>query len=360
MSYERDNIRRMRGYTWGEQPTDSRTIKLNTNENPYPPSPRVQQALSAFPADSLRTYPKPTADPLRDTLAELHGLERGNVLLTHGGDEALRLAVTTFVDPGACFGMSDPSYSLYPVLAEVQDARIVTVALTEDWALPDDLAAQLNAAGVRLTCLVNPHAPSGRLTPAERLLELAVALDGVLLVDEAYADFVDPGHGYDLAARVATLPNLLVLRTFSKGYSLAGLRLGYLLGAPELIDPMLGKTRDSYNVDAISQALGAAAISDREYAEDTWRRVREARRALQHGLSQAGIRSWPSESNFVLARIPDGARMDAAALYARLKERGILVRYFTFPRLTDCLRISVGTPEQNQRLIDAIGEALHD
>jgi histidinol-phosphate aminotransferase len=220
MSYERDNIQRMGGYTWGEQPDDARTIKLNTNENPYPPSPRVREALQAFDVDLLRTYPRPTADPLRERIAHLHGLQREHVLITHGGDEALRLAMTTFVDPGAVFGMADPSYSLYPVLADVQDARVTGVPLDGDWGLPDDTADRLNAAGARLTCLVNPHAPSGTLIGADRLCAIARALDGVLLVDEAYVDFVDPDHGYDLAARVRDVPNLLVLRTFSKGYSL--------------------------------------------------------------------------------------------------------------------------------------------
>jgi histidinol-phosphate aminotransferase len=359
VSYERDNVRRMRGYTSGEQPDDGDTIKLNTNENPYPPSPKVAEALAGFGTDVLRTYPQPTADPLRDALAALHGLERDHVLVTHGGDEGLRLAMTTFVDPGATFAMAEPSYSLYPVLAAVQDARIFELPLGEDWRLPPDAAAQLNDAGARLTCLVNPHAPSGTLVPAAELAELAARLDGVLLVDEAYVDFVDPELGYDLTQAVRERPNLLLLRTFSKGYSLAGLRLGYLLGHPGLIEPMLTKTRDSYNVDAISQALGEAAVADQAYAADTWREVRRARKGLADGLGQLGIACWPSQSNFLLARIPAGARLDAAALQRHLKSRGILVRYFDAPRLANCLRISVGTPAQNQRLIDALGAALH-
>ena len=173
MSYERDNIRRMRGYTWGEQPEDADTIKLNTNENPYPPSPRVQQALDGLRTEVLRTYPQPTAEPLRRRLADLHGLAPEHVLVTHGGDEGLRLAMTTFVDPGATFAMADPSYSLYPVLAAVQDARVFTVPLDEAWRLPGDAAERLNGAGARLTCVVNPHAPSGVLTPADDIERLA-------------------------------------------------------------------------------------------------------------------------------------------------------------------------------------------
>ncbi|MEZ5558888.1 MAG: histidinol-phosphate transaminase [Pseudomonadales bacterium] len=358
MSYERENIHRMAGYQWGEQPQDRTTIKLNTNENPYPPSAQVQQALRSFDTAVLRTYPQPTADPLRERLAELHGVARDNLVVTHGGDEGLRLAMTTFVDPGTAFGMADPSYSLYPVLAEVQDARIVTVPLDGDWQPPADFAARLNAAGARLACVVNPHAPSGTLLPAARIAAWAAEFEGVLLVDEAYADFVSPDAHYDLAPLIGAHPNLLVLRTFSKGYSLAGLRLGYLMGDAALIDPLLRKTRDSYNIDAISQALGEAAIDDRAYAADTWARVRAARASLVAGLRGLGLSSPESQTNFVLAQVPTGANMDAAALYHALKQRGILVRYFDAPRLRDRLRITVGTPEQNQALLDALAALL--
>jgi len=360
MSYERDNIRRMAGYTWGEQPEDARTIKLNTNENPYPPAAGVRAALTNFDVAALRTYPQPTADPLRDRLAAMHGIGREEIIMTHGGDEALRLAMTTFVDPGAAFGMADPSYSLYPVLADIQDARVVAVPLASDWRLPADFASQLNAAGVKLTCVVNPHAPSGLLLDRATVAELAVNLDGVLLVDEAYVDFVDPAHGHDLVPLIREFDNLLLLRTFSKGYSLAGLRLGYLLGSSALIKTLITKTRDSYNIDAISQALGAAAVAERSYAAETWRRVRDDRERLRQGLAGLGLRAAPSETNFLLARVPTSSKLDAAALYSALKARGVLVRYFSAPRLTDCLRITVGTPEQNRQLLEELQRLLAD
>jgi histidinol-phosphate aminotransferase len=358
MTYERDNIHRMAGYQWGEQPRDGRTIKLNTNENPYPPAPAVQAALASFDVAALRTYPQPTADPLRERLAALHGVDRDQIIVTHGGDEALRLVMTTFVDPGAAFGMAEPSYSLYPVLAEIQDARTIAVPLAADWTLPVDFAETLNAAGVRLTCVVNPHAPSGVLLDAASIADLTERLDGVLLVDEAYVDFVDPDRGHDLASLTRTFDNLLLLRTFSKGYSLAGLRLGYLIGAPGLIEPLVTKTRDSYNIDAISQVLGEAAIVHRAYAAETWRRVREDREQLCQGLIQLGMDAPPSQTNFVLARVPAGARLDAAGLQTALKARGILVRYFAVAGLDDRLRITVGTPEQNRRLLDELQALL--
>ena len=358
MAYERSNIRRMAGYTWGEQPVDPGACKLNTNENPYPPAPGVAAALKEMDAAALRTYPQPTAAPLRTKIAERHGLEKGNVLVTHGGDEALRLAITTFVEPGSPLGCANPSYSLYPVLAEVQNAPLLPADYADDWTLPTNFARQANAAGARLTCLVNPHAPSGRLMATEDCARLASELDGVLLLDEAYADFIDPALGYDSAPLVKAHDNLLILRSFSKGYSLAGLRLGYLIGQEALIEPLLTKTRDSYNIDAISQRLGLAALDDQDYAADTWRRVRAERSRLNDELARRGLACPPSEANFLLAQVPPNAKLSAKALYEALKAQGILVRHFDTPRLGGHLRISIGTPAQNRRLLEALNDLL--
>ncbi len=356
--HERPNIARMQGYTWGEQPEDVQTIKLNTNENPYPPSPEVQRALAGIDVSRLRTYPQPTADLLRQAIAQTHGVSIDNVVVTHAGDEALRLAITTFVEPGQSFGMANPSYSLYPVLAAIHDARMVSVDLQADWSWPEDFAAQLNSAGVQLACVVNPHAPSGILCALEKLSELADDLDGVLLIDEAYADFIDPGLNYNSAELLSKHDNVLILRTFSKGYSLAGLRLGYLLGDAQLIDPIISKTRDSYNIDHISQTLGLAAIKDQSYAQQTWHQVRTARDTLQQNLAQLGLPSPPSQTNFLLVEVPPTLPKNAKAIYLLLKEAGILVRHFNTPELDYRLRITVGTPEQNQRLLETLTHLL--
>ena len=358
MAYERSNIRRMAGYTWGEQPEDASTCKLNTNENPYPPAPGVAAALKEINAADLRTYPQPTADPLRTKIAEHHKLAKENALITHGGDEALRLAITTFIEPGSPLGCANPSYSLYPVLAGIQNAPLLQAEYSDDWSLPADFAQQANAAGTRLTCLVNPHAPSGRLMTTDDCARLAAELDGVLLLDEAYADFIDPALGYDSAPLVKAHDNLLILRSFSKGYSLAGLRLGYLIGQEALIEPLLTKTRDSYNIDAISQRLGLAALDDQDHAAETWRRVRAERSRLEDELARRGLQCPPSEANFLLAQVPEDAKLTAKALYEALKARGILVRHFDTPRLADALRISIGTPAQNQRLLHALDDLL--
>ena len=351
MAYERENIRRMQGYVWGEQPTDADTCKLNTNENPYPPSPAVQRALADFEAGALRTYPQPTADALRAALAQHHGLGRDNVLVVNGGDEGLRMAITTFVEPGTPLGTATPSYSLYPVLAEIHDAPVAEAELTEAWMPPPDFARHMNAAGARLTCLPNPHAPSGSLFNAETIRKLAAELEGVLMIDEAYADFVDPALGYDAVSLLESTDNLLILRSFSKGYSLAGLRLGYVLGQPGLIEPMLTKTRDSYNIDQFGQRLGLAAFQDRSHAELNWAAVRRERERLAGALAALGFSAPPSHANFLLAQAPGRSTLTARDIYLALKGRGILVRYFDAPRLADKLRITIGTPEQNSRLV---------
>ena len=358
MTYERDNIRRMQGYVWGEQPTDTDTCKLNTNENPYPPSPAVQTTLASFDTGTLRTYPQPTADALRTALAKHHGLGLDNVIVANGGDEGLRMAITTFVEPGSPLGTAQPTYSLYPVLAQVHDAPVAEAELTAKWLPPPDFARRMNAAGAQLTCLPNPHAPSGCLFDAGYVRDLAGELDGVLLIDEAYVDFVDPGLNYDAVGLLDSIDNLLILRSFSKGYSLAGLRLGYVLGQAGLIEPMLTKTRDSYNVNEFGQGLGLAAFLDRGHAENTWAAVRGARDRLADELAALGFSAPPSQANFLLAQAPARSTLTAQDIYLALKERGILVRYFDAPRLKDKLRITIGTPEQNSRLVAALTALL--
>ena len=356
MPYERNIIAALEGYVPGRQPARADVVKLNTNENPYPPCGAVMQALSDFDADSLRRYPPPTADAFRAVAATRHGVGVDNVIATNGSDELLRLAITTFVDPGQPIGIIDPSYSLYPVLAAVHGSPLLTVTASDDWSLPSQLAATLNAARVPLTMIVNPHAPSGRLTDAAELTNLARDLDGVLLLDEAYVDFVDPDCDYDMVGELAGLDNVLIARTLSKGYSLAGLRFGYGLASPALIEPMLTKTRDSYNVDVVAQRLAAVALEHSGEAAHSWSRVRKERARLTHALIGLGHQVTPSQTNFLLARVPRGRA--ARQILAELDRRGVLVRHFDTPGLDDCLRITVGTPEDNDRLIGALTEML--
>lgn len=355
-SYERPNIQGMAGYTSGEQPDDKRTIKLNTNENPYPPSPAVDQAISAISGVDLRRYPQPTADQLRTEIAHVQGIQQSQIVVTNGGDEAIRLAITTFVEPGATIAVADPSYSLYPVLADIHGAKMLRVKLDESWILPDNFARMANEAAAQLSCIVNPHAPSGTLVGTDTLSRLADALDGVLLIDEAYVDFVDPELGYDCTSLINKHDNVLVLRSFSKGYGLAGMRLGYLFGAETLIDPIVTKTRDSYNIDHISQAVGLAAFSDQAYAQNTWKSVREQRELVRNALQQLGLESPSSQANFILATVSTESPCNAETLYETLKREGILVRYF--PSMKDKLRVSIGTPEENRELLATLTKLL--
>jgi histidinol-phosphate aminotransferase len=357
MGYERANIADMHGYVPGKQPTSSETIKLNTNENPYPPCEAVLRELTAIPADALRRYPPPTAEVFRERAAALHGLRKDQVVACNGGDELLRLAVTTFVEPGAPIGVIEPSYSLYPVLAQIHDSPVVRADAEPDWSWPADLAERMNREGVQLLLIVNPHAPSGALAPVAKIADLVRDFRGVLLVDEAYVDFVDPELGYDVVGLIANHDNLLVLRSLSKGYSLAGLRFGYGLGAASLIAPLLWKTSDSYNIDAIAQRLATAALDARDQASETWRKVRRERERVGTALQRLGFSlAAASQSNFVLATVPAGA--SAPTLLQALEQRGVLVRYFAEPRLLASLRITIGTPEQNDRLLALLGELL--
>jgi histidinol-phosphate aminotransferase len=354
MSYERAAIQRMHGYTPGKQPQTADTIKLNTNENPYPPSPQVFEVLRHIGPDMLRRYPEPLATEFRNEAARLHGVKPEQIVAVNGGDELLRLALTTFVEPGQPIGMLSPSYSLYPVLAAIQASPVVSVPAAADYAVPRELAAHMNAAAVNLTLLVNPHAPSGRLETRETISALARELKGVLLVDEAYIDFVAPELQHDVLSLLEEHDNLLLLRTLSKGYSLAGLRYGYGIGCEELIAPLLGKTRDSYNVDAIAQRVATAALRDQAHARLSWERVRNERTRVRRALAALGFAALDSQTNFLLTSVPEHLR--APELLTQLEARGILVRYFAEPPLDRSLRITIGTAEQNDRLLRELAQ----
>lgn len=356
MSFERPNIERMQGYSYGEQPSDADTVKLNTNENPYPPSPEVARALSEINVDALKRYPPALALDFRTAAAELHNLTVEHIIATRGGDELLRLLFTTFTDPGDVVAMTDPTYSLYPVLAKIQDVEIRQFEMTDDYGLTEEFISQANKAGAKMTFVVNPHAPSGKLIGREQIRQLAEGLDSLLLIDEAYVDFISPEHEYDCLQLAREMDNVIFLRTMSKGYGLAGLRFGYGIGHPSLIEPMLTKTRDSYNLDAISQILATAALKDQEYAKRCWQQVRDSRTALRDALLSRGFVVPESEANFLLATVP--AVNSAELIYQQLKERHILVRYFSAPGMSNKLRISIGTDDENAALLRTIDELI--
>jgi histidinol-phosphate aminotransferase len=340
----RSNVREMQGYTPGEQPgAGQRVVKLNTNENPFPPGERVMQALAGISAEMLRRYPNPTADAFRDAAAKLHGVTRQHILAGNGSDDILTISTRCFVPPGGVLAYPEPTYSLYPVLAKLEDAKTLAVPWERDWSLPMDALADCGAEAIYLA---NPNAPSGTFVSPMKVAELARRFSGLLLVDEAYADFADD----NCLALVEQFPNVVVSRTLSKAYSLAGMRFGYAIAQPGVIAEMM-KVKDSYNCDAISVLAATAALEDQEYARWTWDYVKAERSRVSSELAQLGWTMLPSQANFILATVPNGRGKE---MYNGLKEQGILVRYFDLPGLQDKLRITIGQSHENNALLAGI------
>jgi len=347
MRYFRPNIAEMAGYTPGFQPREGGYVKLNTNENPFPPSPRVIQSMRAACGADLRKYPDPMADEFRRAAAEMLGTRPERILCGCGSDDLLNIAVRCFCGEGDIIACPYPTYSLFDSLARIQGARMCSVDFPDDFSLP----AALADTGARLVLVSNPNAPSGTVIASDELESLAGAIDGILLIDEAYVDFAE-GDCLSLAEKCE---NVIVTRTLSKSYSLAGLRFGYCVAHEDIIVGM-GKVKDSYNVSAVSIAGAVAAIRDREWMVANAEKIKANRRALADGLERLGFSCWPSQANFVLARVPDGC--DANELYEELFRRKILVRYFRARRLEDCLRITVGTQEEIAKLLAELEDIL--
>ncbi|HEV2293872.1 MAG TPA: histidinol-phosphate transaminase [Tepidisphaeraceae bacterium] len=343
-TFVRPAIRAMEGYTPGEQPgVGERVVKLNTNENPFPPSPKVMQAIREVEAESLRRYPNPTADSFRAAAAEVLSVTPDMILAGNGSDDILAVAVLTFTGPGDTLAYPEPTYSLYAVLAELDEVKTVTVPWDADWSLPLDA---LLATKARAIFLANPNAPSGTFVSPQKIDELAQKFSGLVLIDEAYVDFAED----DCLPLVRKHQNVVVTRTLSKAYCLAGMRFGFAIGQPSVIREM-NKARDSYPCDALSIAAATAAITDQEYAKKTWEHVRSERQRISSELTQMGWTVLPSQANFILASTPNGRGREA---YLGLKQQGILVRYFDKPGLADKIRITVGTSQENNALLGGI------
>lgn len=340
----RPSVQELEAYTPGEQPKGAGRVKLNTNENPYPPSPAVARVLRTFAVDSLRLYPDPFSQALRERLAELAGVSPGQVFVGNGSDEVLRLAMRAFTQPGGTVAAFDPTYSLYPVLAAAEELAYRAVPLPEGfgWTEPP---AELDAT---LFCLANPNAPTGVLYPVETVRAFCRRFPGVVLVDEAYVDF---SEGRDCLALAKELPNVLVCRTLSKSLSLAGLRVGYAVGAPALIEALY-KLKDSYNLDRLAQALALAALGDLPWMQDNARRIIATRKRVAAELEKRGFAVVPSAANFLFVEPPAGTA--AADLFAALRAKNILVRYFPGDRTGRFLRVSTGTDAQMDAFLAAL------
>lgn len=334
----------MEGYTPGEQPgAGERVVKLNTNENPFPPSPKVMQAIRDIEAEMLRRYPNPTAEPFRVAAADVLEVSPEMIIAGNGSDDILSVAVLTFCGPGDTLAYPDPTYSLYPVLAELDEVKTVTVPWEKDWGLPTDA---LIATKARAIFLANPNAPSGTFVSPQKIAELADNFSGLVLIDEAYVDFAED----NCLPLIRKHENIVVTRTLSKAYSLAGLRFGFAIAQASVIKEM-NKARDSYPCDAISVAAATAAIGDQDYARKTWEHVRSERQRVSSELTQMGWTVLPSQANFILAQTPSGRGREA---YLGLKQQGILVRFFNKPGLDDKIRITIGTSQENNALLGGI------
>jgi histidinol-phosphate aminotransferase len=356
----------LHAYVPGEQPKIKGLIKLNTNENPYPPSPKVLAAVQAAVDGRLRLYPNPTAEKLRAKLAKLHGCRPGNIIVGNGSDEVLALAVRAFVEPNSKLKTQNsklaqatvqyftPSYSLYPVLADIHGAAKNAVPLQPDFSMPSVSELKrgkkwnFNAA---LTFVTTPNAPGGRGYKTAELEKLCRAQKGVVVLDEAYVDFANEN-----AAKLALkFPHVLVARTFSKAYSLCFQRVGYFIGHPELI-AALDKIRDSYNVNGLGQVAAEATLDDLKFYRVNFKKIIATRETLSRELTKLGFRVLPSQTNFILAKPP---LFPAKDWLQKLRDRKILVRWFSAPEVSDYLRITIGTPAEAAALVRAVRAISH-
>jgi len=339
-------------YSPGVQPeTWDSVVKLNTNENPYTPSPSVIEAVTNE-INLLNLYPNPTSMPLREKISQLFGLVNNQVIIGNGSDDLLNLCVRSFADDDLKVGMLDPSYSLYKTLINVQGADLIKISFIDDEFTFDP--NQVSSSGANLFFLTSPHAPSGRSFSLQTLRQTAESFPGLLVIDEAYADF----------AKETALPllndfkNVLITRTLSKSYSLAGLRLGFAMGHPSVI-AQLDRVREVYNVDRLAQAAALASLEDQDYFSSCLEKILKQRQWFTNQLEAMEWRTIPSSTNFVFTQPCDanGIRGEkvAQSLFEFLNQRKILVRYFAEHPLTNTfLRISIGKPEEMSILIDAI------
>ncbi len=348
MSYARPSVARAKGYVPGEQPTDSDYIKLNTNESPYPPSPKVVEAVRRAVDASLRMYPEPTARSLREKVGQVYGFDPREIIIGNGMDDLLSIAVRSFVEPAESVITTYPTYTLYTTLAELHGASVVTHELTETFDLPETIFSSTG----KLALISNPNSPTGKLHPLDDITRLCAAFPGVVVIDEAYVDFADT-NAIELARNYK---NVLVMRTLSKSFSLAGMRIGFAVGHESLIAEMM-KVKDSYNVNRLSQVAAWYALDDIDVMRTNIEKIVATRSRTAAALADLGFDVVPSASNFLLVTHP---AVPAKTIFDELASRHILVRYFDAPRLSDSLRISIGSDTEMNTLIHNIKQILQE
>lgn len=348
--------RNLSPYVPGEQPQHDNLCKLNTNENPFPPSPAVGAAIASLlaeQADALRLYPAPESDDLRAALAQLHNLEISQVFVGNGSDEVLALIFASFFMKERPLLAPDISYSFYPVYAQTFNVKLVKIALEGDFSIDPDAYRQ-PCSGI---IIANPNAPTGMLLALSDIGRLANEHpNAVIVIDEAYIDFAQANSAGEAVSAISLINdfhNLLVTQTFSKSRSLAGLRVGMAFSNPSLIEALtrMKNSFNSYPLDKLAQAGARASVLDTAYFEQTCQQVISLRESLVNDLNHLGYRVLPSNANFVFARPREG---NASAVASALREQGIIVRHFDKPRINEYLRITVGTAAQHERLIEAL------
>ncbi|MEC7502322.1 MAG: histidinol-phosphate transaminase [Planctomycetota bacterium] len=348
LKYFRENIASLSGYTPGEQPQQGKFIKLNTNENAYPAPESVLQAIRAVDAVRLARYPDPDATAFRAAASTVLGVAEDWILCGNGSDDLLTILVRAFAGEGDAVRYSEPGYVLYPTLCHIQGAVPDPVPYAEDWSLDNRFVA--GADHVRLAVIANPNSPSGTMIDSYQIAQFASALPCPLVIDEAYVDFAD-ANALDL---VKQWPNLIVTRSLSKSYALAGLRFGYLVAQPEMIG-RLSRVKDSYNCDTLSIVGATAAISDQRWRDENRKQIQATRARMNDALTAMGFQIPRSHANFLWCIHPEKSARD---IYEQLKNEHILIRYMEYEGWGDGVRITVGTDPQIDALLEVLPEIL--
>lgn len=347
--YIKSTLRGFEAYVPGEQPApDPNLIKLNTNENPYPPSPRVVEVLRSFDPDRLRRYSDPLHTRLREVAGELIGIDPGLLIAGNGSDELLAMILRAFLDPGDIVTYPFPTYSLYPTLTRMYGGKTVECPAL----LGGPKVEPVLNTPAKITFIASPNSPDGHRVKHEDIIRLCQARQGagIVVVDEAYVDFSEGG----VTELIKEFDNLIITRTLSKSFSLAGLRVGIAAACRPLMNALWG-VKDSYNLGSLPQALAVAALEDADYMRENARRIIATREETTDALHGRGWRVYPSHANFIFTEPP---MRNAGAIYRALTSRGIYVRYFDHAPLDRGLRISIGSPEQMQRLMEEIDRLM--
>ena len=338
--YWNNNIKNMMPYVPGFQPElKDNLIKLNTNENPYPPSPKVIEAIKVLTGDLLRFYPKSDWEDLRKAISEVYSCNLKQVFCGNGSDEVLSLIFRCFTNSGDSVLFTYPTYSLYATLAEISGIDYSYVETKDDFSIDFDVIKNMD---YKLAFIANPNAPTGRIEPLSFIKDFAASFKGLVIIDEAYIDFSDSPDGFTSLNLINDYSNIIVLRTFSKSYSLCGIRAGYAFANEDLISAMM-IAKDSYNLDLLAQAGAKAAVLDQAWMKNNAQKIINTRKETQQKLISMGFEVIPSQANFLFATHPD---LDTLSVYNELIKNNIYVRYFNKPRIANYLRISIGTDNQ--------------